>query len=159
MPYQPYQSTWQNPYLPQFNQGQPLQSFAQGMQPYQQPVNGIVKVNGRDSAMQYTLPPNSTSPALFDNNGKVFYVVSTDGTGTKSLETFDFSPHVEEQPVVVDGVEFASKKELDELAAKVGVIMEVIHGSNAAVPAAVPATGAANGAEGANVATQVDAPR
>ena len=93
----PYQPTWNNPYLPnpylpQFNQGQPVQL-------YQQPINGITKVNGRDSAMQYQLPPNSMSPALFDKNGQVFYIVSTDGTGTKTVETFDFSPHVEAEAV------------------------------------------------------------
>ena len=150
MPYQPYQSTWQNPYLPPNSTTLPYQA-----QPYQQPVNGIVKVNGRDSAMQYQLPPNSMSPALFDSNGKVFYVVSTDGTGTKSIETFDFTPHVEESPVVVDGVEFASKSELDELAAKVAVIMEVINGSDATVSTADTASsarakhgiGAADGAQ------------
>lgn len=85
MPYQPYQSTWQNPYLPLTNQGQPVTTM---VQPYQQPVNGIVKVNGRDSAMQYQLPPNSTSPALFDNSGSCFYIVTTDGidctTGEKT---------------------------------------------------------------------------
>lgn len=83
-----------NPYLPLYNQGQPM--MPQAMQ-YQQPVDGIVKVNGRESAMQYQLPPNSTSPALFDQSGTCFYVVSTDGTGTKSIECFDFSSHVEQQ--------------------------------------------------------------
>lgn len=50
-----------NPYLVQ-NPYQPVIPS----QTYQQPVDGIVKVNGRESAMQYQLPPNSTSPALFD---------------------------------------------------------------------------------------------
>lgn len=137
MPYTPYQSTWSNPYMPQNAVTLPYQ--APQVQPYQQPVNGIVKVNGAQSAMQIQLPPNSTSQPLidagFDGKKGMMYVVSTDGTGTKSLEWYDFKVHENESPVVVDGVEFASKKELDELAAKVGVIMEVIHGSNAAVSA------------------------
>lgn len=157
MPYQPYQSTWQNPFLPQYNQGQPVQQI---MQPYQQPVNGIVKVNGPQSAMQIQLPPNSTSQPLidagFDGKKGMMYVVSTDGTGTKSLEWYDFKVHENGSPVVVDGVEFASKKELDELAAKVGVIMEVIHGSNATVPATVPATDSAAGRQGTNGTAPVD---
>lgn len=99
--------------------------------PYsQQPTNGIVKVNNRDSAMQYQLPPNSTSPALFDMNGKVFYVVSTDGTGTKSIEVFDFSPHVEEEPITVDGAEFVSRSEYDEFVAKVSAALEAINGTD-----------------------------
>ena len=72
-----YQPTWTTP----FTQTQMLPSVP--MPTYQQPVNGITKVNGRDSAMQYQLPPNSTSPALFDKDGTCFYVVSTDGTGAK----------------------------------------------------------------------------
>lgn len=155
MPYQPYQSTWQNPFLPQYNQGQPVQPM---VQPYQQPVNGIVKVNGRDSAMQYQLPPNSTSPALFDNNGKVFYVISTDGTGTKSIEVFDFLPHVDEQPIQIDGAQFVSRQEFEDFTAKVNAAIGAINGSNAAVPAtAVPAAGTADGAKSAHVAAPLDA--
>ncbi len=97
-------------------------------QPYQQPVNGTIKVNGRDSALQYQLPPNSTSPALFDNNGKVFYIVSTDGTGTKSVEVFDFAPHKEEQPVSIDGAKFVSRQEFDEFAAKVNAVIGASNG-------------------------------
>ena len=143
MPYQPYQSTWQNPYLPAYNQGQPVTPM---VQPYQQPVNGVIKVNGRDSAMQYQLPPNSMSPALFDNDGKVFYIVSTDGTGTKSIECFDFTPHVEQQPVQIDGAQFVSRQEFEDFTAKVNAALGALNG----VHATVPATGTANATEGAN---------
>ena len=140
MPYQPYQSTWQNPFLPQYNQGQPVQQM---VQPYQQPVNGIVKVNGRESALQYQLPPNSTSPALFDNSGTCFYIVTTDGTGMKTVECFDFKEHVEQQPVKIDGAEFVSRTEYDKFVAKVSAALEAINGVHAAVPsaAAQPAGG------------------
>lgn len=81
MPYQP----WQNPYQPN-SPYQPNYMTAGGTyQMMQQPVNGIIKVNGPQSAMQVQLPPNSTSQPMFDANfdGKngTFYVVSTDGTG------------------------------------------------------------------------------
>lgn len=125
MPYQPYQSTWQNPYLPAYNQGQPVTPV---VQPYQQPVNGVIKVNGRDSAMQYQLPPNSMSPALFDNNGKVFYIVSTDGTGMKTVEAFDYCPHVEEQPIQVDGAQFVSRAEFESFTAKVNAALGALNG-------------------------------
>ena len=117
------------------------QSFGQSYQmQYQQPVNGITKVNGRDSALQYQLPPNSTSPALFDNNGKVFYVVSTDGTGMKTVETFDFSPHKESAPVTIDGADFVSKQEYDQFVRRVSAALEALNGSDATVPTAIGAT-------------------
>ena len=130
----PYQSTWQNPYLPVNG---PISALGQSSIPaqqmqlatgWQQPVNGIVKVNGRDSALQYQLPPNSMSPALFDQNGKTFYIVSTDGTGMKTVEAFDFSPHVEQQPVQIDGAQFVSRKEFDEFTAKVNAAIGAING-------------------------------
>lgn len=134
VPYQPYNPTWQNPYLPLTNQGQPVSPT---VQPYQQPVNGVIKVNGRDSAMQYNLPPNSTSPALFDNTGSCFYIVTTDGTGMKTVECFDFKLHVEQQPVQIDGAQFVSKQEYDQFVAKVSAALEAI---NNGVHAAVPST-------------------
>lgn len=145
MPYTPYQPTWQNPYLPLTNQGQPVTPM---VQPYQQPVNGVIKVNGRDSAMQYNLPPNSTSPALFDNSGTCFYIVSTDGTGMKTVECFDFTPHVEQEPVKIDGAQFVSKAEYDQFVAKVSAALEAINGVHESVPAAGTAS-AAQGADGA----------
>ena len=116
------------------------------VQPYQQPVNGVIKVNGRDSAMQYQLPPNSTSPALFDNSGTCFYIVTTDGTGMKTVETFDFTQHVEQQPVKIDGAEFVSRTEYDKFVAKVSAALEAING----VHATVPATGTTTQPQGAD---------
>lgn len=139
MPYQPYQSTWQNPYLPLTNQGQPV------MPTYQQPVNGVIKVNGRDSAMQYQLPPNSTSPALFDKSGTCFYIVSTDGTGMKTVECFDFTPHKDEQPVKIDGAQFVSRKEFDEFAAKVNAVLGANNGVHGPVQGATDTTAEGNG--------------
>ena len=136
MPYQPYQSTWNNPYMAQTQQTMPV------MQSYQQPVNGIIKVNGRDSAMQYQLPPNSMSPALFDNNGQTFYIVSTDGTGMKTVEAFDFTPHKDEQPIKIDGAQFVSRQEFEDFTAKVNAALGALNG----VHAAVPTTGTADGA-------------
>lgn len=154
MPYQPYQSTWSNPYLPAYGQGQPVNPIAQQ---YQQPVNGVVKVNGRDSAMQYQLPPNSMSPALFDNNGKVFYIVSTDGTGMKTVETFDFSPHVEEAPIQIDGAQFVSRQEFESFTAKVNAALGAFNGVHAAVPATATVKGA--GVPGHDGAVALDVAR
>jgi hypothetical protein len=147
----PYQSTWQNPYMPQNGYQGPLgQSFQ-----YQQPVNGIVKVNGRDSALQYQLPPNSMSPALFDQNGKTFYIVSTDGTGMKTVEAFDFTQHVEQQPVQLDGAQFVSKQEYDQFVAKVSAALEAINGVHEPISTA----GTASAVQSADGTTALNAPR
>ena len=151
MLYQPYQSTWQNPYLPQTTVPQYTGYQPTVTQPYQQPVNGIVKVNGRDSATQYNLPPNSMSPALFDKDGKTFYIVSTDGTGAKTVEAFDFTQHVEQQPVQIDGAQFVSKQEYDQFVAKVSAALGALNG----VHEPVPATGTADGAKGTDGTAQV----
>jgi hypothetical protein len=113
---------------------------------YQQPVNGIVKVNGRDSALQYQLPPNSMSPALFDNNGSMFYIVSTDGTGMKTVEAFDFSPHKEQSPVQIDGAQFVSRQEYDEFVKKVYAALGALDGVHATVPTVPEQPQVANGA-------------
>jgi hypothetical protein len=121
----PYQPTWQNPYLAQ----NPYQTMAPQQVPpmqYQQPFNGITRVNGRDSALQYQLPPNSMSPALFDNNGRTFYIVSTDGTGAKTVEAFDYSEHVEQAQTPTD--DFVSRAEFDELSARVSMALEALNG-------------------------------
>ena len=149
----PYNSTWNNPYLsspyiPQVQQPQ----YSPAVTPYSQPVNGVVKVNGRDSAMQYQLPPNSMSPALFDNNGKVFYIVSTDGTGMKTVEAFDYGPHVEEQPVNIDGAQFVSRQEFEKFTAKVNAALGALNG----VHEPVSATGTAGQRQGADGATPLN---
>lgn len=138
MPYPSYNPYLSNPYL---NQMQP-QIAPPTMPQLQQPVNGAIQVNGRDSAMQYQLPPNSTSPALFDTNGKVFYIVTTDGTGTKQIEAFDFSPHVDEAPSTppFQGV---SREEFDTLVARVDKIMEAQNGIHGQVQPAATDTGTA----------------
>ena len=150
----PYQPTWTNPYLTQNpyqqmmqSQGVQGQQMAQYQQPYgQQPYNGITKVNGPQSAMQINLPPNSISNPLIDScfDGKkgVFYIVSTDGTGSKSIEAFDFSPHIEQQ-VQVDNSQYVSRQEFNELAARVGIILGALNGIHGPVqqqPAAGTAT-------------------
>lgn len=150
--YQPYQPTWNNPYMPQSTapQGYSVTSPLPGTSPIVPPqsVNGVIKVNGRDSAFQYQLPPNSMSPALFDQNGRTFYIVSTDGAGAKTVEAFDFTPHVDEHPLEIDGARFVSREEFDDFAAKVNAVIGAqSNGVHEPIPAAaiptVPAVPAA----------------
>lgn len=154
----PYTPTWNNPYLQQ----QPIQQAHQYV-PYQQmpqtqyqpqpmqPTKGTIQVSGPESAIQYGrgMPPNSQSPALFDSGGKVFYIVTTDGACTPSLETFDYSPHVEQKRSQLDGTQFVSRQEFEALVSKVdalgeqngihGQLQPVSTGTAAAQPAATTA--------------------
>lgn len=125
-----------NPYLQTYQQVQPWQSqLGIGAQP----TNGVVKVNGRDSALQYQLPPNSMSPALFDNNGKTFYIVSTDGTGMKTVEAFDYMPHVEEDKNTLESGDFVARKEYEEFVRHVNEALGALNGLYGAVPTATGA--------------------
>ena len=147
MLYQPYQSTWQNPYLPINGPSSALgqsaipaqqMQLANGWQQHWHPVGGALKVNGYQSALQFGrgMPPNCESDPLFDAAGGVFYVVTTDGAGVPSVDVIDYSPHVEQQPVKIDGAEFVSRTEYDKFVAKVSAALEAINGVHAAVSSA-----------------------
>lgn len=83
----PYTSTWNNPYMqPGYQPTMPLPPQQIGYQAQQ----GVKKVNGPQSALQYPVAPNTQSDPLFDFNGKDFYIVSADSAGFKTLETFGF---------------------------------------------------------------------
>lgn len=133
-----YTPAYSNPYLNQttyaHQQTQPFQQLQ-----YQQPVNGVVDVISEESALQVQLPPNSRSQPMFNRPLGMFYVVDTDGTGGKILRKYDYSPHVDAEPVNINGAEFASKAEFDQLSAKVEAIiaaMEDKRDSTEPVPSA-----------------------
>lgn len=109
MPYQyPFNTLQPTQFQPTYTQVIP--TSVPGL-PYQPPFNGITKVNGPESALQRQLPPNSTSEPMFDANGTMFYVVSTDGTGSKSIEKFDFSPHVDVQQQAPPSSDYVTREE------------------------------------------------
>lgn len=117
------------------NIGNPFMGVASSLpfQQQQQPFNGLIWVKGRESAMQIQLPPNSVSQPILNENGHEFYVVSTDGAGTKTLEVFDYSLHVDTPEPQIDTTNFVSRDELNGLADKVKHIehlLEAINGTN-----------------------------
>lgn len=117
-----------------------------GVQPTympQQPQPGIKKVNGPQSALQFPVQPNSQSDALFDMNGKVFYIVTADAAGSKTLESFDYSPHVDKAPAQVNGDNFVSRQEYEQFTSKVESDLEALNELLRPVPAGT--TGAATG--------------
>lgn len=138
----PYTPTWNNPYTTTNPyQTQQVTPTVQYPMPYQQqPFNGIEKVSSKDSLYQLPMQPNSMSKAYFDVNGKYFYIVSTDAAGAKTIETFDFFPHKEEEPVRIDGAQFVSRQEYDQFVAKVGAALEALNGIHATVPATATGT-------------------
>lgn len=102
--YQPYQMPmFQNPY----------QSRLDAMQ---QPVAQrceITRVNGRNGAEAYQLPPNSSN-LLLDETAPIVWLVQTDGAGYKSLTPYTISPYQAAPPVDVQSLEERVKK-LEEL--------------------------------------------
>lgn len=113
-----YNPTLYNPYgQPQpYSWSQPVwQSTPQ--QVSNQPVNGLVSVTGMEGAKAYQLPPNSSMP-LFDSNEDMLYLKTTDAGGFPTIRAFRFeAADSEEQPK--DTAEYATKEDLDALAAKV----------------------------------------
>lgn len=129
------------------------QPYVQTVQP-QQYQTGIKKVNGPQSALQFPVAPNTQSDALFDMAGGVFYIVTADAAGSKTLESFDYSPHVE-KPITVDGAEFVSRTEYDKFVAKVSAALEALDGIHG--PVRSRSTGlAATGPEGKDVGDATD---
>lgn len=92
--------------------------------------NGPTKVSGPQSALQigYSMGPNRMSEAIFDLNGKVFYIVSTDGAGVPTLETFDFSQHVE-QTYTTTVPNYVQRDEFDKAISQLREAIDGIHGS------------------------------
>lgn len=139
-----YQNPYAQGYGMQAQTYQPSPQFA--YQQYQQPQQlrtRVTTVNGPASLMNLPMGPNEQSEAIFDVNGKVFYIVTTDGAAVKTWETFDYAPHAEPQAIEVNGVRFESQEEYDTLVAKVGVALEAINGIHGHVQPAAPAAAAA----------------
>lgn len=99
MQYYPAQNPYMtNPYMQQAIVPPAMQQMQQ-----QQQQTGVVRVSGRDEAMNRLLMmypanmlvPGFISEALFDVNGKQFHTLSIEADGSRNLETFDYMLHVE----------------------------------------------------------------
>ena len=87
-----------------------------------QPPSGqsMVWVSGEQEAMGYLVAPNS-AVALWDSNAPTIYLKQADASGKPSIKVFDLvertsAPRAEQPP---HGVEFATKADLEALAARV----------------------------------------
>jgi len=116
--YQPYQPTWNNPYMQQtVPQGYSVTSPMPNTQPVaaqpqtpQQAWNSV-KVDGLQEAMNRflmhypanMLVPGFVSEPLFDIDGRHFYTLSIEQDGRRNPERFRYEPDFESQGFSIDG--------------------------------------------------------
>ena len=81
-----------NPYTP-VNPQQAYNQMQQGNVGIKQEV---IRVNGKNGAEAYQLPPNS-SILLLDETAPIVWLKMTDGAGYPTLSPYDISPHQTEQ--------------------------------------------------------------
>lgn len=104
----------------QYQQPQPMQP------PPAQPSSGgncIVWVPGQQAAYEYPLAPN-TAVALWDSTAPVIYLKQADASGKPTTKVYDLVERVNAantplQPQTATGVEYATKRDLEALAARV----------------------------------------
>ena len=89
--YQTYgQQMFPNPYQ------QRLEYYQQQQTPTSNPRTEIIRVNGKNGAEAYIMPPNS-SALLLDESAPIVWLKKTDGAGYPTITPYSITPH-EEQP-------------------------------------------------------------
>lgn len=58
----------------------------------------VVRVNGKNGAEAYQLPPNS-SILLLDQSAPLIWLKTTDGAGYATVAAYDIVPHQDEVPI------------------------------------------------------------
>lgn len=95
------------------------------------PRSNILRVTGPESAKAYPMSPGD-KVVLFDENEAVFYHLSADDSGFKSMRTFEFSekaPDVIEVPPQTDAVEspdLATKEDLGSIEKEISEIKKML---------------------------------
>jgi len=117
-------------YQPMYqNQYQQMQG-----QLYQQPQpqtggNGIIWIDGYNEAAMYPVAPNA-AVALWDKTAPSIYLKKADATGKPSMQIFDLVERKSEpnpapqQPTAAQGVEFATKTDLNAVSEAVEVLRQ-----------------------------------
>ena len=103
------------PYSPNYFQSPAPDQLTQLRQNYQ-PSPSIVWVQNEMEAMNYLVAPNS-AVTLWDSNAPVVYLKQADASGKPSMKTYDLVERTQ-RPVQAN-VEYATKEELNALAAKI----------------------------------------
>lgn len=122
------------PYVPQYYPAQPpmMDNLAQlrqqqyTPQPAPQmtaPQQSMVWVSGQQEAMGYLMAPNS-AVALWDSNAPVIYLKQADASGRPTMQVFDLVERgAAKAAPAAPAVEYATKAELDALAARVDALV------------------------------------
>jgi hypothetical protein len=117
-------------YQPPYYQPPMQDQLAQLRQQYQpvpqqpaQPGQNIVWVNGEQEAMGYLVAPNS-AVALWDSNSPTIYLKQADASGKPSIKIYDLVERTSgpRTPQQATGTEFATKVELQALAARLDAL-------------------------------------
>jgi hypothetical protein len=117
-----------NLYMPYGRQGFPQQGFQQPMAGFQQPAwvqpnqmqqpyDARVRVNGRNGADAYWMPPDSHA-ILLDEGEDILYYKTTDSAGYPSVREFDLVPRTG-KPKGEPPADYVTRADFDALAAKV----------------------------------------
>lgn len=104
------------PYSPNYFQTPAPDQLTQLRQNFQPQTPAIVWVQNEMEAMNYLVAPNS-AVTLWDSNSPVVYLKQTDASGKPSMKTYDLVERT--QKPVQQSVEYATKEELNALAAKI----------------------------------------
>lgn len=104
------------PYSPNYFQTPAPDQLTQLRQNFQPQTPAIVWVQNEAEAMNYLVAPNS-AVTLWDSNSPVVYLKQTDASGKPSMKTYDLVERT--QKPVQQSVEYATKEELNALAAKI----------------------------------------
>lgn len=112
-----YSGQYHMPYAPQQN--------------VQRGMNNLLRVTGPESARAYPIGIDS-NVVLFDADNPIFYLVSSDDSGFKTMRTFRF---VEEtpvetaaEPVKESPADFATKDDMNALEGKLAKIEKMLEG-------------------------------
>ena len=127
MPY-PYTGAYPMQYYPQApmqdqlgqlrqNQYMPMQNMQQV--PQQQASSSIVWVHSEMEASGYPVAPNS-AVTLWDSNAPVVYLKQADASGKPTMKIYDLVERTQRpaQPAQAPAVEYATRAELEALAAR-----------------------------------------
>ena len=109
-------------YQPMYQQSVPAAGMNYGNQPQQGQQGGIIWVQGEAAAKSYLVAPGSTVQ-LWDSEEKVIYLKSADASGMPSIKILDYTIRGEENAKAEPAPEYATKADLDALAAKVKELM------------------------------------
>ena len=95
--------------FPQQSYGTPYPNYSSS---YQQPQIQVVRVNGKNGAMSYNMPPNS-SILLLDESAPVVWLKTTDGAGYPSITGYSITP-IQDAPRVEQKLNSDEYSSLDE---------------------------------------------